>query len=94
MRGLTGFILKIVHKKTALITNKAALLAKEILLIEEQSQAQQSQIEKIYDLVNVDTPNSDKLAKETEKNIKKRRKRKKRKKTQKNENKIKKSQKT
>ncbi|NQZ88169.1 MAG: DUF3393 domain-containing protein [Saccharospirillaceae bacterium] len=62
---------KIVHKKTAFITNKAALLAKEIMLIEEQSQAQQSQIEKIYDLVNVDTPNSDKLAKETENNIKK-----------------------
>ena len=62
---------KIDHQETALIKDKKALIAKEIMLIEEQSQAQMSQVEKMYDLVNVDTPDTEKLDKETENNIKK-----------------------
>jgi membrane-bound lytic murein transglycosylase C len=62
---------KIEHKKSALIKNKKALIAKEIKLIEEQSQAQLSQVEKMYDLVNVDTPDNKKMAEETENSIKK-----------------------
>jgi len=62
---------KIEHKQTALIKNKKALINKEIKLIEEQSQAQLSQIEKMYDLVNVDTPETEKVAKETKSNIQK-----------------------
>ena len=62
---------KIDHKETALIKDKKALIAKEIMLIEEQSQAQLSQVEKMYDLVNVDSPDTEKVAKETENNIEK-----------------------
>ncbi len=62
---------KIEHKQTALIKNKKTLIAKEIMLIEEQSRAQLSQIEKMYDLVNVDIPDTEKVAKETISNIQK-----------------------
>jgi membrane-bound lytic murein transglycosylase C len=61
---------KVSQESTALIKNEKRLISKEINLIEEQSQAQRSQIDKMYDLVSLDSLDTEDVAKETEKSIK------------------------